>query len=254
MPDRKHAPPRAADEGRMLITGSRLAYRGPFGHPGIRTLGGWTFYLALDRRFSISMGESPAAHAAFAAVPPYVPHRVTTQAREMAQVLVEAETVDDAFFRQLVAGAARRRAAAERMLEAFAAAAPGAGDFDLRFFGAVLPGRALDPRIERSVAMINGDPAGRATAASHAAIAGLSLSRFAHLFREQTQVTFRRFRAWKRARALMPLIDGRRSLVDVALSAGYADSTHFSHSVRQFYGYSPRFIFTETPRPSVIAL
>src|ERR1700678_398652 len=46
MPSRESTPPLAvgarAGEGQMLITRSRIAYRGGFGHPHLRKLGGWT--------------------------------------------------------------------------------------------------------------------------------------------------------------------------------------------------------------------
>lgn len=33
------------------------------------------------------------------------------------------------------------------------------------------------------------------------------------------------------------------NLTDIALDAGYPDSTHFSHSIRQVYGLTPKSIF-----------
>jgi AraC-like DNA-binding protein len=51
----------------------------------------------------------------------------------------------------------------------------------------------------------------------------------------------------------MPLIANPLNLLDVALNAGYADSTHFSHSIRQFYGYTPRDIFAGSRRLAIFS-
>jgi AraC-like DNA-binding protein len=45
---------------------------------------------------------------------------------------------------------------------------------------------------------------------------------------------------------------GRANLVDVALDAGYADSTHFSRAVRKCYGYTPSTMFDGSRGLSVI--
>ena len=82
------------------------------------------------------------------------------------------------------------------------------------------------------------------TAASCAAQAGLSASRFLHLFKEQTGISFRSFRAWKRARHLLHFANQDLNLAHLAQDIGYPDSTHFSHSIRRFYGLKPRAIFS----------
>ena len=111
-------------------------------------------------------------------------------------------------------------------------------------FGEALPQRALDPRVVKSIAQIGrfcGEPV---TAASCAAEAGLSSSRFLHLFKQETGISFRAFRAWKRARHLLHFANQDLNLAHLAQDIGYPDSTHFSHSIRRFYGLKPRAIFS----------
>ena len=237
----------------MLITPSRLAYRGLFGSPGERRFGAWTFYAALQNPFEVSIDGGPAERQTFALVPPYTPHHVTTNDLEMAVVLVEAESVDgQALKDHLFSGAAQRELCAGAIRNGFARPTS-QEDFDLRFFGQRLPTRTLDPRVQRAIDRMCSQPAGRLSAEDCAALTGLSFSRFTHLFSEQTGTTFRRFRAWKRARGLMRMVGNNINLLDVALSAGYADSTHFSHSIRQFYGLTPRDIFAFSRHLSVIS-
>jgi len=117
-------------------------------------------------------------------------------------------------------------------------------EFDTMCFGEALPARALDPRVARAMLQIgkfSGEPV---TAASCAAEAGLSPSRFLHLFKEETGISFRSFRAWKRARHLLHFANQDINLAHLAQDIGYPDSTHFSHSIRRFYGLKPRAIFS----------
>jgi AraC-like DNA-binding protein len=82
------------------------------------------------------------------------------------------------------------------------------------------------------------------TATACAAQAGLSTSRFLHLFKQETGISFRAFRAWKRARHLLHFANQDLNLAHLAQDIGYPDSTHFSHSIRRFYGLKPRAIFS----------
>jgi AraC-like DNA-binding protein len=66
------------------------------------------------------------------------------------------------------------------------------------------------------------------------------MSRFLHLFRQETGSPFRPFRAWKRARRLLDQVSAKCSLTDMALDSGYSDSSHFSNSIRDSFGVKPR--------------
>ena len=57
-------------------------------------------------------------------------------------------------------------------------------------------------------------------------------------------MSFRAFRAWKRARHLLHFVNEDINLAHLAQDIGYPDSTHFSHSIRRFYGLKPRAIFS----------
>ena len=237
----------------MWVTPTRVAYRSLFGHPRTRTFGAWLFYVALDRPFEITVNGGPPRRRWIELVAPYTPHRVSTVDRSLAQLLLEAETVSDpAALQNLVASAESARAARQRILNGFDTPLPDTADFDRHFFGSALPVRRLDPRIAIAVERIAASHGENLTAEDCAAQAGLSFSRFTHLFTRETGSTFRRLRAWKRARNLLLMVGTRGSLVDVALDAGYADSTHFSHAIRKFYGYKPSEIFAGSRRLAVI--
>ena len=123
---------------------------------------------------------------------------------------------------------------------------------DAFIFGQALAPRALDARIAAALQTIRHDPAAPITAMECAAQAGLSFSRFLHLFKQQTDTSFRNLRAWKRARSLLLHVTRDANLVNVALETGYPDSTHFSHTIRQVYGLRPRDIFAGSRRLTVL--
>jgi AraC-like DNA-binding protein len=69
--------------------------------------------------------------------------------------------------------------------------------------------------------------------------AGLSTSRFLHLFREHTGTSFRRYRLWARmVRAGTVLADGH-DLTFAAAEAGFASPSHFSDSFHAMFGLRP---------------
>lgn len=238
----------------MLVTPTRIAYRSLFGQPGIRTFGAWFFYVALDQPFEISCDGAAPESRWIALVPPYVPHHVRTTDRALAQVLLEAETIEDGDeLRALVDDPARASETRQHILNGFDSALADPADFDEHFLGMRPTARTLDPRVLAAIQRMSETHGEHLTAEDCARRVGLSFSRFTHLFTRQTGTSFRRLRAWKRARGLLPLVAQHSSLVDVALDTGYADSTHFSHSIRQFYGYKPSDIFSGSRRLAVVA-
>ncbi len=188
-----------------------------------------------------------------AVVAPDVRHTIASDYRSVICVLIEPETVGAGALDALasrVSGAERRffvdriRAAYAQLLLKPCGGDIGSVAFDIMCFGEALPRRGLDPRVVRAIAQIGrfcGEPV---TAASCAAEAGLSSSRFLHLFKQETGISFRAFRAWKRARHLLHFANQDLNLAHLAQDIGYPDSTHFSHSIRRFYGLKPRAIFS----------
>ena len=97
------------------------------------------------------------------------------------------------------------------------------GEFDLMFLGEALPDRNIDRRIRRAAAQLNDFSGSKMTAADCAASVNLSPSRFLHLFKEQTGISFRAFRAWKRARHLLHFVNQDLNLAHLAQDIGYPE-------------------------------
>ena len=138
---------------------------------------------------------------------------------------------------------ARIRDAYARLASADGVIDPRTADFDLLFWGERLASPLFESRIAKVVGWIKHDPCGRLSAVDCARSTGLSVSRFLHLFKEETGIPFRSFRTWKRVRSLLYRVTSSTNLAYLALDAGYPDSTHFSHVVRKVYGMTPTVLF-----------
>ena len=245
------------DKGRqsgrlMLISPERVFYAGLLGRPKKRSSGGYNIYTAMGGKLKITQEQSELA-GEVAIVPPYVPHSVESEHPSIICLVIEPETVEPAAMAEMSARISGTAAPdfARRIRDAYESLRlreRGSGfttqEFDQMSFGEDLPLRHIDPRIRRAAAALNDFSGSKMTAADCAASVSLSPSRFLHLFKAQTGVSFRAFRAWKRARHLLHFVNEDINLAHLAQDIGYPDSTHFSHSIRRFYGLQPRAIFS----------
>jgi AraC-like DNA-binding protein len=182
-----------------------------------------------------------------ALVEPHLPHLVFPS-RKIIEILLEVESVscEAISARWKAMTQPEKQAATSRIHEAINLCqtdqfALEKQSFDMLFFGESVTPRALDPRISEVIDRICLMPEGPSYSVKELAFAvGLSPSRLTHFFSEQIGTTIRRFRAWKRARMAIPIALAERNLLHLALEAGYADSSHFSHSMRSFFGIRAR--------------
>ena len=94
----------------------------------------------------------------------------------------------------------------------------------------------LDPRIASIAELLHGRGTGTAPVDQIARHAGLSSSRFQHLFTGQVGVPFRRYRAWQRLRIAWQEIASGTSIATAAHASGFFDSAHFAHEYRRTFG------------------
>jgi AraC-like DNA-binding protein len=238
----------------MWICPDRVLYAGLLGVSSPRNYGALMVYVAMNDPVCISVDGGDWEEGDVAIVQPYTSHRVLCNARHAVLIQIEPESVD---MNQLpdwlkgVQGVAQAERFRQRALEAHRVLVDNARQadatmlkFDELVFGGALPTRSIDPRIARVLDRIRSNPSGQAMAQDCADQVHLSFSRFLHLFKSEVGAPFRSFRTWKRARSLLHhVVDQKSTLTDVALGAGYPDSTHFSHSIRQIYGFKPKDLF-----------
>jgi AraC-like DNA-binding protein len=237
----------------MLILPERVFYAGLLGRPRERCPGAFHLYVALKGGLWLSTADGFETYGELVAVAPNVRHTIASDYRSAICIVIEPESVQAGAFDEWamrLSGCEREfftnriRSAYEQLRSRTCRSDLTSTEFDQMCFGEALPLRTLDPRVVRSIVQMTTFSGGPATAASCAAAAGLSTSRFLHLFKEETGISFRSFRAWKRARHLLHFANQDLNLAHLAQDIGYPDSTHFSHSIRRFYGLMPRAIFS----------
>lgn len=236
----------------MLLTPERVFYVGLLGRPNRRCSGSLHIYVALQGQLRLQSDAAAPHCGELLIVPSNCQHTIESDHRTVLCITIEPETVLVGELERLTerlmadpSGAANRiRAASDELLKHSRDGDIDSATFDRICFGDALPRRTLDPRIVKAIALISRFSGEPATAGNCAALAGLSISRFLHLFKEQTGISFRAFRAWKRARHLLHFANQNLNLAHLAQEIGYPDSTHFCHSIRRFYGLKPRAIFS----------
>lgn len=239
---------------RMLIGRDRLFYSGLVGNSmKTRRLGAVAIYVATDQHLEIKVGDGPWVTRRIVALPPFTPHRLRTPNGVIANICLEAETIEQEAIHELVAHIndgpedvklIRRILTARREITMIRDAGGfSTRQFDSYFLKQALRPRNVDARISRVMDMLVDELQDNAISAGACATEiGLSTSRFLHLFKDNTDIPFRSQRMWKRARRFMDHANRKDSLTDVALDLGYPDSSHFSHSIRASFGLQPRSI------------
>lgn len=96
----------------------------------------------------------------------------------------------------------------------------------------------IDPRIELAAKQIREDPTAAVSARELAAVAGLSESRFLHLFRREAGTSLRRYRMWSRLVAAGTTVAAGENLTRAAADAGFASPSHLADRFRTTFGLS----------------
>ena len=102
-------------------------------------------------------------------------------------------------------------------------------------------GSTIDDRISRALDAMEQRMADTLTVRDLAAIAGLSPSRFAHLFRRTVGVSpLRHLYSLRMRRAQQLLEHSSLPIRDVMRQVGWKDPSHFSKDFKRRFGVSPR--------------
>ncbi|MFE1171492.1 helix-turn-helix domain-containing protein [Streptomyces sp. NPDC058773] len=119
----------------------------------------------------------------------------------------------------------------------------GAAELDLVHRLCAAPERAerpdIDPRIRAAVRRLLREPHLQDGATEYATAAGLSRSRFLHLFRAETGTSFRRYRMWARMLRAGRALRGLGTLTAAAAEAGFASPSHLSSTFHATFGVRP---------------
>lgn len=98
------------------------------------------------------------------------------------------------------------------------------------------PKPALDVRVEQALQEIDQLLQEKIDASELAARVRLSLSQLERLFGDQVGLSVRRLVLWRRLRLALALVLAGSNLTEAAHAANFADSAHFSRTVRSMFG------------------
>jgi AraC-like DNA-binding protein len=100
------------------------------------------------------------------------------------------------------------------------------------------PNRGIDARIAVAAARIRDDPATAISSRDLATEAGLSESRFLHLFRDELGTSLRRYRLWVRLLHAGTAIAAGQNLTTAAAESGFASPSHLADRFKSTFGLS----------------
>jgi AraC-like DNA-binding protein len=96
----------------------------------------------------------------------------------------------------------------------------------------------VDPRIAAATRRIREDPATTVSSRELAAEAGLSESRFLHLFRDELGTSLRRYLIWARLVHAGTAIAAGANMTDAAMKSGFASPSHLADRFKSTFGLS----------------
>jgi AraC family transcriptional regulator len=115
------------------------------------------------------------------------------------------------------------------------------------------PARKIDSRVTKVLRQIQQSDDLRVSLESAAASAFLSPSRFAHLFKQQLGLPFRRYLLWRKLTRAMLVIGREGTATAAAHAADFADAAHLTRTFSQMFGIPPSVMlrgrFFEIPSP-----
>lgn len=252
--------PALVEPPNVMLSETRAAYLGPGLALSPHRNAVATLAIALESAFELRIldePESPPAATKIAVIPPDTLHHLVSHGA-MLFLYLDAHGDD---YARIDEQALRRpgdelaRAVRQR-LETGAAGDAVACRLESVCRELGIPARPEAPAaIRRVLRAIDRDPREFPSLRPAAELAGLSESRFRHVFRETVGASFRRYRLWKRMAVVGRALQARASLTTAALEAGFSSSAHLSAAFRTMFGIAPSDLLTlgtrfEVDRPT----
>jgi AraC-like DNA-binding protein len=235
-----------ASDSLVALGADRALYLGDLPATDWHRHGAPVLLIGLSGAIDVQVAGGPRERCRSAMVAADVAHVLDPRGERVAVLYIEPDAPEFRAVRDRCLGdadvafdLARRpddRSIVERRLERF----------DVEALVGASRGPLIDRRIARTLPPLRtGAVAGRDGMAT---VADLSASRFNHLFRAETGVSFRRYRLWTRLRGAIRSVASTRTLTDAALDGGFADAAHFSRVFRDMFGLTPSAVLKDLRR------
>lgn len=217
---------------RVLLWQARAAYVGPSLRLSPHRNAVATIAIGFERPFAFTLldGDATSQRVRMALIPPDTLHHIDGHG---LMAFVYLDSLSDDWNSQRICSNAVPRSTPCTDLSANALA-----DWLSTTVG--LEQRATKPSaLTDVIRAIDEHPNRFASVDDAARLAGLSSSRFQHVFREIVGVPFRRYRLWRRMGVVARALGRGVNLTDAALEAGFSSSAHLSATFRTMFGIAP---------------
>jgi len=101
------------------------------------------------------------------------------------------------------------------------------------------PTRKLDSRVTKVIASLGASQDLRLSLEDAAKLVHLSPDRFAHLFKDELGLPFRRYMLWRKLTRAMLAIGRESSIADAAHGSDFADAAHLTRTFNEMFGIPP---------------
>jgi AraC-like DNA-binding protein len=199
----------------------------------------WCLAVGVDRPLTVLTPDGTTRDAHSVLIPPRLTHQLICHGGRLVSCYLEptSDRADSCRHElgQWVDGIGVHHAAGDRLLFT-----PDDDQSACRWLDLAAPAveRVIDPRIVFAAGRIRADPATTVSSRELAAEAGLSESRFLHLFRDEAGTSLRRYRLWVRLVAAGTAIAAGKNLTTAAVDSGFASPSHLADRFKATFGLS----------------
>ena len=199
----------------------------------------WCFAVGIDGPLTVASQHGTARDALSVLIPPRLTHQLTCHGTGLVSCYLEPTSARAEACRHKMSGwsgAIGVGHAAEQQLTF----TPTDDESASHWLDSAAPAaqRTTDPRIAAATRRIREDPPTTVPSSELAAEAGLSESRFLHLFRDELGTSLRRYRIWVRLVHAATAIGAGANLTEAAMKAGFASPSHLSDRFKTTFGLS----------------
>ncbi|WP_280330754.1 AraC family transcriptional regulator [Nocardia wallacei] len=231
----------------VWLWAGHAAYLGPSFHLDAHSTPVHCFAFGVDAPFRVTTPSAGVRTRRSVLVPARTVHRIDASDGRMLFFYLDPRSVHADRLRAAMLDRSEPIASAHRAEDKLFAALSGRADPE-EIRRILLEGEApgvADHRIRQAMNTILEDPAADLGAPQLAAAAGLSTSRFLHLFAACAGTSFRRYRQWARMLSVASAVAAGSDLTTAATAAGFASPSHFSDTFRAMFGLTATTLLSQ---------
>jgi AraC-like DNA-binding protein len=199
----------------------------------------WCFAVGIDGPLTVTTPDGVTRESATLLIPPRLTHQLVCLGRGMVSCFLEPTSVRAEACRSAMSQW-RGEIGMGHVAEPELTFTPADDQSACEWLDLAAPAtqHVIDPRIAAAAHRIREDPATAVPSRELATEAGLSESRFLHLFRGDMGTTLRRYRIWVRLVHAGTAIAGGANLTEAAMKAGFASPSHLADRFKSTFGLS----------------